>query len=222
MSRYTEDEYLSLSGIQHYVFCKRQWALIHIEMQWAENLRTVEGEILHKNAHDKYFSEKRGAVIISRAMAVCSSELGINGECDIVEFYRDDEGVSLHGRDGLYKVCPVEYKRGKPKESDADILQLTAQAICLEEMLCCEIEKGCLFYGETRRRTVIEFTDELRSKVREIFLEMHQMYNRRHTPRVRRTKSCNACSLKDICLPALFKSKSAGEYIQSCIEEDLT
>ena len=145
LSRYKEEDYLMLSGIQHFSFCRRQWALIHIEQQWDENLRTVEGNIFHKKAHDGYSSEKRRDVIISRGMPVFSPALGISGVCDIVEFYRDDKkGISLHGREGRYLVYPVEYKKGQPKEDEADVLQLAAQAMCLEEMLECEIEKGYL------------------------------------------------------------------------------
>ena len=220
MTIYNEDEYLQLSGIQHFAFCKRQWSLAYIEMQWAENLRTVEGSILHENAHDKFSSEKRKDLIISRGMAVHSNSLGISGECDVVEFRLSDNGIKLYGREGLYSVFPIEYKRGEPKENDVDILQLTAQAICLEEMLCCNIETGYIYYGETRHRITVGFSNELRQKVADIVLEMHQMYDRRYTPKVKRTKSCNACSLKDICLPVLFKNKSAKEYISKCIEED--
>lgn len=219
MTEYNEEDFLSLSGIQHFEFCRRQWALIHIEQQWEENLRTVEGEILHKNAHDGYSAEKRGDVVVSRGMAVFSRTLGVNGVCDIVEFYRDDKGIELFGRGGKYKVYPVEYKRGEPKESDADVLQLTAQAMCLEEMLCCKIAEGALFYGETRRRLKIVFDDSLRQRVKDIFNEMHEMYDRRYTPKVKPSKSCKACSLKDICLPKLCKNKSARNYIQNNIKE---
>jgi CRISPR-associated exonuclease Cas4 len=219
MKEYNQEDFIMLSGIQHFAFCRRQWALIHIEQQWEENLRTVEGEILHKNAHDSYLAEKRGDVIISRGMAVFSKILGVNGVCDIVEFYRDDKGVEIFGREGKYKVFPVEYKRGEPKENNVDILQLTAQAICLEEMLCCEIEEGSIFYGQTRRRLKVTFDDYLRNQVKVIFKEMHQMYERRHTPKVKPTKSCNACSLKDICLPKLCKNKLVKDYISKNIEE---
>ena len=78
--------------------------------------------------------------------------MGVSGECDVVEFHRVREGISLHGKEGFYRVVPIEYKRGKPKEGEEDILQLAAQAFCLEEMLCCEIEYGYLYYGEVRRR----------------------------------------------------------------------
>ena len=164
MTLYEEDDFLQLSGIQHFAFCRRQWALAYIELQWQENVRTVEGKLLHEKAHDPSLMEKRGDVIISRAMPVCSREIGISGECDIVEFHRSPEGISLYGREGLYQVVPVEYKRGRPKENDVDILQLTAQALCLEEMLCCSIPFGYFYYGETRHRTKVEFSDEIREK----------------------------------------------------------
>ena len=136
---YEEEEYLQLSGIQHFAFCRRQWALVHIELQWAENVRTVEGRLLHEKAHTVTSREKRGDIIISRAMPVSSRELGISGECDIVEFHRCEEGISLQGYDGRYDVIPVEYKKGKPKSSHVDILQMAAQGMCLEEMLCLSL-----------------------------------------------------------------------------------
>jgi CRISPR-associated exonuclease Cas4 len=221
MSIYSEDEYLMLSGIQHFVFCRRQWALIHIEQQWEENLRTVEGNILHKKAHDGAMTEKRKDVIISRGMKIFSPLLGISGECDVVEFHRNDaDGVPIFGREGKYTVCPVEYKRGEPKENDADILQMIAQAMCLEEMLCCEIKKGYLFYGETRRWLEVALDDQLRDRVVELYREMHQYYDRRYTPKVKRSKSCNACSLKDICMPKLCGDQSVRLYINHRIGED--
>lgn len=220
MKHYTEDEYLMLSGVQHFTFCRRQWALIHIEQQWQENVHTIEGNILHKKAHDGFSSEKRKDIIISRGMNIFSASMGISGVCDIVEFHRDDiNGVTLFGRDGKYKVYPVEYKRGEPKAGDADVLQMAAQAMCLEEMLCCHISKGYLYYGGLRRRIEVLVDEELRGKVMAAFEEMHQYYNRRYTPKVKPTKSCNACSLKDICLPKLCKNKSVKSYIQARVKE---
>jgi CRISPR-associated exonuclease Cas4 len=220
MKEYSEEDYLMLSGIQHFTFCKRQWALIHIENQWSENIRTIEGNILHEKAHDKNILEKRGDVIISRGMPVVSRFLGISGQCDVVEFHKDKNGVNIFGREGLYKVYPVEYKKGKPKADDIDIMQLTAQVMCLEEMLCCEIEKGYLFYGETRHRETIEINHQYKNKVIELFEEMHNLYDKKHTPNVKRTKACNACSLKDLCLPVLLKKKSVKEYISQAIKEE--
>ena len=117
-----------------------------------------------------------------------------------------------------FDVVPVEYKRGEPQKDDVDILQLTAQALCLEEMLCCRIPGGYLYYGETRRRKKIEFDEEIRDKTNDIFLEMHKYYDRRYTPKAKRTRSCNACSLKDICLPMLGRHESAADYIERNLE----
>lgn len=210
---YDENSYLMLSGIQHFSFCRRQWALIHIDSVWSENERTVEGKLLHDKAHDVYHSESRGKLILSRAMPIFSKVLGLSGECDVVEFRRTStEGITLSGHDGFYTVYPVEYKRGSPKEDPCDILQLTAQAMCLEEMLCCNITDGALFYFETKRRTSVVFTPELRDTVRRYAAEMHEYFERQYLPRPKRTKACNACSLKEECLPKLEKIQSAKTY----------
>lgn len=220
MSTYQEDDYLMISGLQHFSFCRRQWALIHIEQQWSENLRTVEGEILHERAHDFSLSEKRGDILTVRGLGVHSPSLGVNGVCDVVEFHRSEDGTALHGREGLWQPVPVEYKRGSTKVNDADRLQLCCQAMCLEEMLCCTVSKGALFYGETRRREQVALTGELRAQVREMLLEMHRYYARRYTPKSKPSKSCNACSLKELCLPKLCGNLSAHTYIQSRLQEE--
>lgn len=217
MISYNEDDYLMISEIQHFVFCRRQWALIHIEQQWAENYRTVDGKIMHANAHNPEFSETRKDKITVRAMAVSSSELGVSGECDVVEFLRSDNGVPIYGREGKFKITPIEYKRGAPKENESDIMQLCAQAMCLEQMLCCEIKEGFIYYGEIARRHKVAFDDELRGRVKAVISEMHDYYRRKYTPKVKRTKSCSACSLKNICLPVLMKNQSAKKYIDSIL-----
>ena len=217
---YSEDDYLMLSGIQHYAFCRRQWAIIHIEQQWQENEHTVEGELLHKRAHDAYFTEKRKDVIISRGLPVHSRTMGVSGVCDIVEFCRAEDGIPLFGHRGLCSVYPVEYKKGAPKDSEIDILQLTAQAMCLEEMLSAKIQEGAIFYGEIRRRDKIVFNDTLRDTVRKDFEEMHGLFERRYTPKVKWSKSCGACALKDICMPRLGKAPSVRDYISKTLSED--
>lgn len=218
---WNEEEMLQLSGLQHFIFCRRQWALIHIENQWKENLRTVEGNLMHARAHDEKQRERRGDLLILRGLPVFSRSLGISGQCDVVEFRTDLAGVPLHGEDGLWRPCPVEYKRGKPKSHNADQMQLCAQAMCLEEMLCCTIPEGALFYGEPRRRTAVPFTDDLRQAVQDALKEMHQLFQRGYTPRVKPSKSCNACSLKELCLPALTLRGSAAAYLQNAMEDNL-
>ena len=215
---YREEDFLMLSGLQHFKFCRRQWALIHIENQWAENFRTADGSLMHQKAHDKGTNESRGDIFTVRGMNVFSRTLGVSGECDVVEFHKDDCGISLQGRSGLWRAYPVEYKRGKPNSYGSNELQLCAQAMCLEEMLCCDVEKGALFYGETRQRVEVMFSEDLRSEVREILAQMHEYYRRGHTPKSKPTKACNACSLKELCLPTLMKNRSVDEYICSNME----
>ena len=217
---YPEDALLQLSGLQHFAFCRRQWALIHIEKLWQENLRTTEGELMHKRVHESGLREKRGNVLTIRGLSVASRTLGISGQCDAVEFHRDPKGVSLQGEEGLWRPYPVEYKHGSSKTLYADSLQLCAQALCLEEMLCCPIEEGALFYGESKRRTKVLLDEELREKVRAMLLEMHRLYERGYTPQVKPSKACNACSLKEQCLPAILKTDSSTQYLRAALEEE--
>ena len=216
---YKEEDYLQLSGLQHFKFCRRQWALIHIEDQWMENYRTTDGKILHERAHDGSLSESRNDLLITRDMRIASAELGVSGSCDVLEFHRRENGIPLKGREGLWQPYPVEYKRGQPKNDSADELQLCGQAMCLEEMLCCEIPKGALYYGEIRRRQEILFTPALRQEVETLLKEMHMLYDRGWTPKVKPTKACNACSLRELCLPKLMKKRSVEGYLQKAMEE---
>ncbi|MDD3244175.1 MAG: CRISPR-associated protein Cas4 [Eubacteriales bacterium] len=215
-----EDDYLAISGLQHFSFCRRQWALITLEQQWSENLRTTEGALLHERAHEEGFSEKRRGVLTVRGLRVQSPTLGVSGSCDVVEWLRDPAGISLAGRDGLWRPYPVEYKRGEPKQTDADRLQLCCQAMCLEEMLCCSIPEGALFYDKPRRRERVALCDDLRDKVRTLLAEMHALQKRGYTPKVKTGAFCRACSLNSLCLPKLCKSPSAQAYLRAALQEE--
>lgn len=210
-----------ISGIQHFVFCRRQWALIHVEQQWEENYFTVDGELKHERTDNPGIHEKRNNTITVRAMPVKSQVLGITGKCDVVELKKIDNesGIYIPQYNGYYTVTPIEYKRGKPKEDNSDILQLLAQVYCLEEMLATQIDKGYLFYFETRRREEIHFSIELRQQMIEIVEEMHSYMDRGYTPKVRTSKKCKTCSLRDICLPELNKNKKVKQYIQGRVFE---
>lgn len=213
-------EALQLSGLQHFAYCPRQWALIHLEQMWLENERTADGRIFHGNAHAGLSHELRGDVLILRGLRVYSERLELSGSCDVVEFHRRADGVQLHGFEGRWLPYPVEYKRGKPKENDADRLQLCAQAICLEEMLLCDIPEGSLYYGETRRREIVTLDAGLREKVLGMLEQMRKYYHAGHTPKARRHKGCNACSLREICLPGLGSLPDVAGYIQQRMEDE--
>lgn len=212
------DDVLLISGIQHFVFCRRQWALIHLEQQWTENIHTIEGDLFHERSHDESASEKRGDVIIARGMEVFSRTLGLTGKCDVVEFHPDPGGVPISGRKGRYLPYPIEYKKGRPKPHDADEMQLCAQALCLEEMFVCDIPEGSLFYGEPHRRHAVPFTSDLRRAVADIAQEMCMLMARGHTPRVKTSKACASCSLRETCLPGLMPQK-ASTYIDEHLKE---
>ena len=172
---YTEEQYLLLSGIQHFVFCRRQWALIHIEQQWAENYQTTAGELMNKKPH------------------------------------------ALFGYDGKWNPVPIEYKHGTVKENIADEAQLCAQAVCLEEMFQTDIPEGYLYYGENHRRHHVEFTEDLRNDVKKLCKEMHELFQKGHTPNVKYSKQCKACSLENLCLPRLQKAPDVRTYIEQSI-----
>ena len=219
---YTEEEFLQISGIQHFVFCPRQWALIHIESQWAENQHTVCGDIFHERAHDGDARERRGDLLTVRGLRIFSATLGVSGVCDVVEFRRHDEsGARLNGYEGNWLPMPIEYKSGTAKETDADRIQLCLQALCMEEMLGCQIEKGCLFYGKTRRRETVLLDEAIRTATTKAVAEMHAYMVRGYTPKPRKTKACRACSMADICLPELERTKSAAAYMENAKGDEL-
>ncbi|GHV26040.1 CRISPR-associated protein Cas4 [Clostridia bacterium] len=216
----SEQDYLLLSGIQHFAFCRRQWALIHIEGLWHENVLTFEGREMHERAHNPFLTEKRGDLLVSRDLPVFSNKLGITGQCDVVEFRVNSNGVSLFGREGKWLPCPVEYKRGEPKEGDYDRLQLCAQAMCIEEMLLCPtIENAYLYYGQQRRRTEVALDAALRRQVEDMCSEMWIYYRRQTTPKVKTGKHCKNCSLADVCMSSLNKqTKRVSDYMREIIQ----
>jgi len=221
---YSEDDILMLSGIQHFAFCKRQWALIHIEQLWAENERTVEGHFLHRRADDPYINETRNSIRVVRAMPIISYTLGLRGIADVVEFskveYESEFTTRLNNYHGFWRVIPVEYKRGKPKKDDRDAVQLCAQAICLEEMIKVKIEFGELYYAQTHHRQRIEIEEELRRRVYSLAEEMHEMFREEKTPPAEVGKHCSICSLVELCHPRLTKKyRSVNNYIKSAFLE---
>ena len=217
---YPENEYLMLSNIQHFSFCKKQWSYIVLEDQWMENELTTEGILIHKNADDEAFIETRKDVIISRSVPIVSKELGLSGICDVVEFHKNGNGSPIPGKPGRYIPVPVEYKRGHKKATNIDTVQLCAQAVCLEEMLNVKISYGYMYYNETRRREQINFTEELRNEVKELCEEMHRAFQEKRSYPAEYKKGCKSCSFYDVCLPESFSKKwTVREYINEILAD---
>jgi CRISPR-associated exonuclease Cas4 len=221
---YAEEDLLPLSGLQHLTFCERRWALIHLERQWAENLFTVEGELLHDKAHSAEI-ESRPEVLVRRTLALCSFRLGLSGQTDIVEFLPcppGQPGVAMPHRKGLWRPYPIEYKRSKDKRgSTAYQIQLCAQALCLEEMLGTPVPCGAIFDGQTRRRVEVTFDDAVRRQVERMAARMHALCQSRTTPPAVYAKKCEGCSMKLVCLPAVAGSASASRYLRRAVAANL-
>jgi CRISPR-associated exonuclease Cas4 len=206
-----EDDFIPLSALNQYAYCPRRCALIHIEQIWNENLFTAEGRIMHEKVHQEH-SESRGDVRIEYGVPLRSLRLGLIGKADVVEFRRLTENT--------WQPFPVEYKRGKPKPDDCDKVQLCAQAMCLEEMLSVEIQRGALFYGKTRRRQDVVFDNALRNKTEETAGKARALIESGRTPQPVFSKRCKSCSLVGECLPkTIEKRKSAKRYLANAMSE---
>ncbi|MCP5417570.1 MAG: CRISPR-associated protein Cas4 [Chromatiaceae bacterium] len=215
MASYSEDALLPLSALQHFAYCPRQFALIHLEQTWEENLYTAEGQLLHQRVNSGE-AETRGALHVARSLRLVSRQLGLTGMADLVEFHRiENGGAELPGRSGFWQPFPVEYKRGHSKADDWDRLQLCAQAICLEEMLDTEVPEGAIFYGKPRRREPVPFDAILRKDTHSLAEQMHQRWESRRTPPPEPGPKCNHCSLFNRCLP---DTPSASEYLHRMLD----
>ena len=189
---------VALSALQHYLYCPRQCALIHVERVWADNFSTADGNALHEKAHSGQ-GESRPGVRIARGLPVWSDEHRLQGVCDVVEIHKDGS------------IIPVEYKRGRPKKHRADEIQLCGQAICLEASFQREpgsIGAGYLFYGKQQRRTSVNFDAELRGLTLEIVEKVRVMLDQGNTPSATYApKLCNNCSLLKLCQPKSMRLK---------------
>ena len=201
---YTEDDFIMISALQHYVYCPRQCGLIHVEDAWNENLFTTRGNIMHEKVDTDTY-ETRRAVKTVRGLRIHSFNYGISGRCDVVEFTKS-------GKDQV--IIPVEYKSGEPKEDISDMVQLCAQVFCLEEMLNTTINTGAFFYEKIRRRNNIEINEKLRSQTKDIIFAVREIVNKKTVPKSEYSAKCRNCSLLDICQPKAMDGQKLEKYIK--------
>lgn len=183
------EDLVPLSALNHYLYCDRRCALIHVEGVFIDNAYTVEGQLHHKEADTPGYESGPGVRVV-RALPVYSYRLGLSGRADIVEF---------RGKTPF----PVEYKRGKRKQWDNDDVQLCAQALCLEEMFGVPVSKGAVFHAGSRRRRDVAFTPELRRLTVETIHKVRRMITSQILPRAHLKPQCEGCSLRPICMPEL-------------------
>ena len=202
-----EADFIPISALQHYLYCPRQCALIHLDRAWEENVFTAQGRLMHENAHTAG-TESRKNIRTTTALMLCSKRLGISGVADVVEFHRTN---------GHWQPYPVEYKRGRPKKSDADRVQLCAQAMCLEEMRQTTITEGALYYGQTHRRETVLFDRQLRELTERTIADVHALFSQTKRSPPANDKRCRDCSLKNDCMPELAGDPSQ-HYLQTLLE----
>ena len=205
----SEPDWLMISALQHYAYCPRQFALIHIEQAWAENQFTAHGRLLHERV-DSYESEQRGDLRSERSISVLSTRLRVRGKLDLLE---------LSGK-SVKSYLPVEYKRGKSKAEDWERIQLCAQALCLEEMREIHIDSGALWYWQVRKREAVQFDEALRAVTQQTIEDAHALMASGETPVPTIHKQrCRACSLLDLCEPEAFRKDRTGRYIEALFND---
>jgi CRISPR-associated exonuclease Cas4 len=219
---YAEEELLPISALQHLLFCERRATLILLDGLWDDNVYTVQGAELHEQVHG-IEREARGETRITRGLLLRSLRLGLSGKADVVEFHRLDvpdaqKGVAIPGATGLWQPVPVEYKRGRLRSEESYEVQLCAQALCLEEMLHIKLSSGALFYGKSKRRLEIAFSEDLRQQTEAAAARLHELIGCGKTPEARRDCRCKSCSLSDLCLPAVTRPRhSAKRYLEQSL-----
>jgi len=220
LSMFNEDNCIQISGLQHLAFCKRQWALIHIDQEWEENLLTAEGRKLHERVDEGYQEFRKGLRQYS-GLYVKSLKLGLYGRTDLIEAIKTEDGsinkITMIGLEGSWSLYPVEFKRGKPKSHEADYIQLCAQALCLEEMTGTEIKSGAVFYWQIRKRFEVEFDKRLREQTVSLITLAHAFLEKGLIPPPEYAKHCRSCSLIEVCMPKKLNKSRLISYRQELL-----
>lgn len=216
---YRDEDLLPISALQHLAFCERQCALIHVEREWEENERTAEGKVIHERVDEGYRAYRKGLKQFT-SVQVRSRILGISGRLDMLELSQIGDGADnctfLHLK-GHWQLQPVEFKRGKPKKTDIDRVQVCAQALCLEEMTGSRIEQGSLFYAQLRRRTDVEIDDALRTRTLNLIRRLREIVAQSELPPPVLKRHCQSCSLIQICQPKVSSGKKTSAYRQELL-----
>lgn len=221
---YSDEDLLLISGLQHVAFCEKQWVLIHMEQEWEENPLTIEGKHLHEFVHEQG-RESRGAIRTVTGMRLRSLKLGLYGIADMVEFHHDSSGVEIKNianNGERWIPYPIEYKRGRKRYDIADEVQLCAQALCLEEMLGLPILKGAIYYGQPRRRNVIDFSLEIKDEVYRLCSKARKLYEGECAPQYNTGTHCKNCSLANVCMPNLTSKDKSAKYVENILKDILT
>lgn len=198
------EDLLPISALQHYAYCPRQFALIHVEQVWAENRYTAEGRVLHERV-DSGSAEQRKGTRYERSVLLLSEKYRLTGKLDLLEIEQGEPP----------NYVPVEYKRGKPKLENWDRIQVCAQALCIEEMRGVHVSMGAIWYWEVRRRESVPIDEGLRKRTIDTIQEALKLIDQGQTPRpIDDAKRCRACSLRELCQPCRFRRDGSVRYVR--------
>lgn len=221
MTMWAEEDYVSLSWLQHYGYCPRRAALVILEQSWADNAYTAEGVEIHERV-DQLRRESRVQTVYAFALPLLSEQWGLTGRADLVEYAQTPEaGLALPGKSGFWVPTPIEYKRGKQKDSPEYALQVCGQALCLEEMLGVPVHEGAIYYAASHKRVSVALNGPLRDRTFRCIEELRQILKSQRTPAARPSPRCKGCSLADLCMPNLAHVRSVEGYVKSGIEQAL-
>ncbi|HOP55022.1 MAG TPA: CRISPR-associated protein Cas4 [Bacillota bacterium] len=204
----SEEDLIPISLLSQYYYCKRRAGLMLLERQWQDNIHTAEGTVLHERVHSGK-SESRGSFHILRTLTVRSFEVGLVGVIDCLEIVQSENGYALPWLEGRWAMHPVEYKHGVRRNELEYEVQMAAQAMCLEEMYNCKIDKGYVYYGDDRRRIEVTIDDYYRDLVVEGAKSLNKILENQVTPIARRSAKCRECSLNDVCFPKILNKKTS-------------
>lgn len=218
---FKDEDCIQISGLQHLAFCPRRWGLIYLEQEWQENILTAEGRKMHERVDSAYKEFRKGLKQYS-GLYVKSNQLGIYGRTDLVEAIKDEScinRINTLGLNGKWRLYPVEFKRGKAYSKEADLIQLCAQALCLEEMTDSSVPFGAVFYGQTRKRLEVQFDEGLRSKTKELISTAHALLQEKILPDARFYLHCRSCSMIDVCMPKKLQKQKLDQYREELLGE---
>lgn len=198
---YSEDEFLTLSSLRHFCYCKHLWGLTQLENYWSDNYYTTKGHIAHQKTDNPFIEDKRKNTLIVRSLHISSKRLGLQGVLDTVEFIKSDNGIALTKHPGKWIPHVVEYKESKTDQGIEDVMQTIAQVICLEETFQCTIDSCYIYYRKTNQKIKIPITNDLRTQVQQLSNTMHDYYDNCTIEMPHYSKKCKGCALINICNP---------------------
>lgn len=212
---------ISIRSIQHYMYCPHRWGLLEIDKAWAENAFVTKANLMHNRVHDpsKHYTSKGKKVYTSVQVYNDLEDYNLFGVVDCLEMIKDRKGISIDGSEEKYHICIVEYKPTKPKDKEyheEDLMQVFAQKLCVDFVFGCDCD-AVLYYADVKERIMLPVKEKFSiydQKLKELLKEMRENFEKGIIPAIRKGQKCSGCSLKDLCMPTMRKTKDTLSEIR--------